>query len=78
MQATRQQIAPDDARHMVAERPTGAYRRQIALGDGLNVDAVTANYVDGVLTVTIPVAEQAKPRHIEIGRDNTERKIITA
>ncbi|WP_018505830.1 Hsp20/alpha crystallin family protein [Parafrankia discariae] len=78
VQASRQQIAPDDAQHLVAERPTGSYRRQVVLGDGLNIDAVTANYVDGVLTITIPVAEQAKPRHIAIGRGTTDHKVITA
>ncbi len=48
------------------ERPYGAFQRQVSLGDGLDLDAINATYDDGVLTVTIPVAERAKPRRIQI------------
>jgi len=75
IRAERHSDAPDGAEFVVAERPSGAYSRQIMLGDGLDVDAVTAEYRDGVLVVTIPVAEQAKPRRIEIGRDGGSRTI---
>ena len=40
--------------------------RQLTLGRGLALDAIEASYGDGVLTLTIPVAEEAKPRRIEI------------
>lgn len=69
VRARRRAAAPEGAQFVMAERPSGEYSRQIVLGDGLNLDAITADYVDGVLTVTIPVAEQAKPRRIEIGRE---------
>lgn len=49
-----------------AERHTGTFRRQVSLGDGLDADGVEADYHDGVLTLRIPVAAQAKPRKIEI------------
>lgn len=52
---------------LVSERPQGRFSRQLFLGDGLALDAVSADYDHGVLTVTIPVAEQAKPRKVEIG-----------
>lgn len=58
-----------------AERPTGAYRRQITLGEGIDTDAITANYENGVLTVVLPVAAQAKPRKIEIGRKDEQRAV---
>ena len=48
------------------ERPYGAFQRQVSLGEGLDLDAINATYDDGVLTVTIPVAERAKPRRIQI------------
>lgn len=51
------------------ERPYGTFQRQVSLGDGLDLDSISATYHDGVLTVTIPVAERAKPRRIQI---NTE------
>lgn len=51
----------------LAERPRGVYRRQVHLGDGLDAERIEANFVDGVLTLRIPVAEVAKPRRITIG-----------
>ena len=51
---------------IVAERPQGAFTRQLFLGDNLDVDHVAATYNDGVLTLVIPVAERAKPRKVEI------------
>jgi HSP20 family protein len=61
---------------IVAERPTGSFSRQIFLGDTLDVDKLDADYNAGVLTVRIPVLEQAKPRQIEITRSG-DRKQIT-
>ncbi|GAA1387882.1 MULTISPECIES: Hsp20/alpha crystallin family protein [Catellatospora] len=68
---------PDDAVYLVSERPTGSYSRQLVLGDGVDVDAISAEYTDGVLTLHIPVAPQAKPRKIEIGRAEAGRKALT-
>ncbi len=51
----------------VAERVQGEFKRQLFLGESLNRDHIEATYQDGVLTITIPVAEQDKPRKIEIG-----------
>jgi len=66
--AERRRHDPQDATYLVSERPTGTYRRQLVLGDGLATGAITAEYHDGVLSLTIPVAEQAKPRRIEVSR----------
>lgn len=51
---------------IASERFEGAYSRQVLLGDTLDTDRVEATYRDGVLILTIPVAEQAKPRKVEI------------
>ncbi|MCV7033948.1 Hsp20 family protein [Mycobacterium heckeshornense] len=68
----------DQNREMVsAERPRGVFSRQLFLGENLDTDKIEANYHDGVLRLTIPVAEQAKPRRIEISRD-AERTAIKA
>jgi HSP20 family protein len=40
--------------------------RQVTLGRGLALDQISASYSDGVLTLTIPVAEEARPRKIEV------------
>jgi HSP20 family protein len=51
---------------VVAERPQGQFTRQLFLGESLDPDRIQASYNDGVLTLTIPVAEKAKPRRVEI------------
>ena len=35
--------------------------------EGLDADGIEADFTDGVLTMRIPVAEQAKPRKIDVG-----------
>lgn len=48
------------------ERPTGRHSRQIRLGSRLDTTRVTANYDHGVLTVTLPLREEAKPQKVAI------------
>lgn len=48
------------------ERHDGAYRRQVSLGDGLDAENIEADFSDGVLSLRIPVAPQAKPRKITV------------
>ena len=52
---------------VIAERPHGVYTRQIFLGDTLDSENVQATYEQGVLTLTIPVAEAVKPRRVQVG-----------
>ncbi len=52
---------------VIAERPHGTYTRQVFLGDTLDSDNVQATYEQGVLTLTIPVAEAVKPRRVQVG-----------
>jgi HSP20 family protein len=68
VRAERSRNDPEGVSYLVSERPSGTYSRQLVLGDGLAVDGIRADYRDGVLTLTIPVAEHAKPRKIEISR----------
>ena len=55
---------------LAQERRQGRFTRQVLLGETLDTSQVSANYDGGVLTVTIPVAEQAKPRKVDIGASN--------
>lgn len=48
------------------ERFTGKFRRTITLPTRVDASKVSANYKDGVLTVTLPKAEEAKPKQIQI------------
>jgi HSP20 family protein len=61
---------------VVAERPQGSFSRQLFLGEGLDADRIEASYDNGVLTVSLPVAEQAKPRKVEITRGESTAKAI--
>ena len=63
---------------IASERPQGTFSRQLFLGDNLDAEQVKADYDRGVLTVTIPVAEQAKPRKIEIASNDKHAQAIEA
>lgn len=69
--AERHWSAGDDVQVVASERPQGSYRRQLFLGKGLDTDQVSADYTDGVLTVTLPVAEQSKPRKVTVTSGGT-------
>jgi HSP20 family protein len=73
--AARQPAHTEGAQWLVNERPQGAFSRQLFLGEGLDAEHVEASYDQGVLTVTIPVAEQAKPRKVEIAAGNAAKAI---
>jgi HSP20 family protein len=66
VRATRTWTPLEGDEIQVTERAQGEFRRQLFLGESLDRDHVTAVYEDGVLMITIPVAEQAKPRKVEI------------
>ncbi|MET9486570.1 HSP20 family small heat-shock protein [Nocardia sp. NPDC006630] len=69
----------DQGRAMIAaERTRGVFSRQLFLGENLDTDAIRADYRDGVLRLSIPVAEKAKPRKIEITRTEPDRQAIDA
>lgn len=51
---------------IVDERPHGIFARQLFLGDNLDVDGLRANYEQGVLVLTVPVAEESQPRRIRL------------
>ncbi|MGW3203171.1 Hsp20/alpha crystallin family protein [Streptomyces sp. NPDC001135] len=78
VRAERRSPAPENAELLVAERPTGTFTRQLFLGDTLDMDRIDASYDAGVLTLRIPVAEQAKPRRIQITGGDAGRKQISS
>lgn len=49
------------------ERAIGSFNRTLTLPEGVDLDAISASFDRGVLTVRIPKPEQRKPRRIEIG-----------
>jgi HSP20 family protein len=66
VKAQRSARTEHDVQWLSSERFTGAYMRRLSLGQDIDADHIAATYQNGVLTVTLPVAARAKPRHIEI------------
>jgi HSP20 family protein len=64
--AHRSARSEDSVKWLASERSFGTYRRQLSLGEGIDTEKISATYENGVLTVTIPLAERAKPRRIDI------------
>ena len=66
IRAERREQVDGDVQWLSHERPSGTFARQLTLGYGVASSAIEADYSDGVLTLTIPVAEEAKPRKIAV------------
>lgn len=75
--AHRTARSEDGVQWLASERFFGTYRRQLSLGDGIDSTGITASYENGVLTITIPVAEKAKARKVEITRADDRKSIET-
>lgn len=70
--ASRQRIDDEDVNWLLRERPTGNHSRQIRLADSLDTARLDATYENGVLTVTVPMREESKPRKVSIHAGNQE------
>ena len=66
VRAERAPVEADGAEVIVAERPYGTFTRQVFLGETLDAEHIGADYSAGILTVTIPVHDAAKPRSIHV------------
>jgi HSP20 family protein len=74
--AERTVRSDEGAQWLAQERPAGSFMRQLNLGDGLDVDRIQASYDAGVLTITIPVAERARPRRITVDAGSSGQTAI--
>lgn len=68
IRAERRPHAGENAQWLTRERAVGTFARRLTLGRGLATDKISADYSDGVLTLTIPISEAAKPRKIQLNR----------
>jgi HSP20 family protein len=75
VRAERTPTSGDGLEVQIAERPSGVYSRQLFLGEALDTEHIEASYDAGVLTLRIPVVEQAKPRKIEVSAGNGTRQL---
>jgi HSP20 family protein len=76
--ARRQPMRQEGDEVIIDERPWGEFRRQLFLGDNLDPNNLNASYDRGVLTLTIPVSEESKPRKVQISSANQEQQVIEA
>jgi HSP20 family protein len=77
VRAERKPSTGPEVELVASERPRGMFSRQVILGDTLDPERIEAAYNAGVLRLTIPVAEKAKPRKIAISTPSDDRQAIT-
>nr|WP_090275662.1 Hsp20/alpha crystallin family protein [Mycolicibacterium komanii]CRL68706.1 heat shock protein Hsp20 [Mycolicibacterium komanii] len=73
--AHRTARSDDGVQWLANERFFGTYRRQLSLGEGVDTSNISATYENGVLSVTIPLAERAKPRKIDVAHGGGQKSI---
>ena len=71
IRAERTLTSGEDVKWITREREAASFLRQLNLGQGIDTERISANYNNGVLSVTIPVSEKAKPRKIEVNSEGS-------
>jgi HSP20 family protein len=77
VRAERTATESNGVQMLVSERPSGTFTRQVFLGETLDAENIGADYAAGILTLTIPVHEAAKPRSIQV-TSHDDQKQVTA
>lgn len=62
----RQEKETKGSEYHRVERSYGSFQRSFTLPTGVKHDKIEATYKDGILTVTLPKAEEAKPKQIDV------------
>jgi len=57
---------PDENEYLLNELPNGSFTRTLRLPSTIEADSVEAKITDGVLTLTLPKAESARPKKIQV------------
>ena len=73
---TQGESVEENARWHLRERRFGRFARSITMPAAVNADDISANYEDGVLTLTLPKADEVKPRIIAVG--GAEERAVAA
>jgi HSP20 family protein len=66
----------DKGGYVRVERVSGSFRRSVRLPEGVDAEAITAGFDNGVLEVSVPKPEQPKPRKVQITVGGSEPKAI--
>jgi HSP20 family protein len=78
VRAERQRQPEEGEEVLAAERPQGTFIRRVFLGDTLDTERISAEYHNGVLKLSIPVSERAKPRKIEVAANGQKAQPVPA
>ncbi len=70
IRAERTLPSGDGVKWITREREGASFLRQLNLGQGIDTERISATYGNGVLSVTIPVSEKAKPRKVTVTTDD--------
>ena len=70
LQGKTEIAAPENARALFVGTDTGDFRQQVQLPGDVDAERATADYRDGVLTLTLPKAAHAKARTIKVGGEH--------
>jgi HSP20 family protein len=66
IRAERTARGDEGVKWLARERSAGSFHRQFTLGEGVDSERISATYDNGVLSVTVPVSERAKPRKVAV------------
>jgi HSP20 family protein len=64
--------------YLRVERAYGSFSRSFSLANTVNVEAIQADYKNGVLTLTVPKREEAKPKQIKVRVEGPAAAIATS
>jgi HSP20 family protein len=77
VRAERYPVEAEGTEMLIAECPSGTFSRQVFLGEALDTEHIAADYTAGVLTLTIPVRESAKPHSIHVTSHHDTQPVAT-
>jgi HSP20 family protein len=72
IKAERKSEVEEDVTYLIRERPTGSFYRALRLPEAIDTEKIRSSYEQGVLTITLPVAEEKKRKQIKINVANKE------
>jgi HSP20 family protein len=76
IRAERTLTSGDGVKWLARERNGGSFLRQLNLGQGIDTENIAASYTNGVLSVTIPISEKAKPRKIAVASGSEHGTVV--
>ena len=69
--------ADDRSVYLIHERPAGSFYRALRLPETVDANKIHSSYEDGILTITLPKAEEKKKKQIKIQVSGTAKSIDT-